>query len=59
MITNNRISHTKYMASIVAIAMLGAVLLFPAVNYASSEPGTQSTTKQKENTFLHKKYVFV
>ena len=49
MITNIRISQTIYLVPIVAIAMLGAVLLFPDINYASSEPETQSTTKQTES----------
>jgi hypothetical protein len=39
----------QYLIPIVAMAILGAVLLFPAVNYASSEPETQSTTKQTEH----------
>ena len=48
MITHIRITQTIYLAPIVAMAILGVVLLFPAVNYASSEPETQSTTKQAE-----------
>ncbi len=49
MITHIRISQTIYLVRILAMAILGAVLLFPAVNYASSEPETLSITKQTEN----------
>ena len=49
MITNIRILQIIYLVPIFAIAMLGAVLLFPDINYASSEPETQSTTKQTES----------
>ena len=49
MITHIRISQNIYLVPIVAMAILGVVLLFPAVNYASSEPENQSTTNQTEN----------
>jgi len=55
MITNNRIPHTIVLVSIVAVTMLGAVLLFPAVNFAASEPDTQppSAQKEKHNRLIH------
>jgi hypothetical protein len=48
MITQIRISQTISLVPIVAMAILGVVFLFPAVNYASSEPETQSTTKKND-----------
>ncbi len=48
MITNNRIPQTTTLVSIVAIIMLGAALLLPAVNFASSESEKQAPSKQKE-----------
>ncbi len=48
MITNNRILPTIILVSIVANIMLAATLLFPAVNFAASEPGKQSPTTQKK-----------
>jgi uncharacterized protein YyaL (SSP411 family) len=48
MITKTRIPQTIILVSIAVITMLGAVLLFPAVNSASSEPGKQAPSKQKE-----------
>ena len=49
MITTNRIPQNTILVSIVAIAVLGTGLLFPAVNFAASEPGKQAPSKQKEN----------
>jgi hypothetical protein len=49
MFTNNRIPQTIIIVSIVAVTMLGAALLFPAVNSASSEPGKQAPSKQSKN----------
>ncbi len=49
MITHNRIPQTLLPASIVAITLMAAVLLFPAVNFASSEPGEPAPSKQKEH----------
>lgn len=49
MITNNRIPQTTILVSILAITLFGATLLFPAVNSASSEPGKQAPSEQKEN----------
>ena len=49
MITKIRLPQTLIPVSIVAITMLAAVLLFPAVNSASSEPGKQAPSKQSKN----------
>ena len=49
MITKIRLPQTLIPVSIVAITILAAVLLFPAVNSASSGPGKQTPSKQKEN----------
>ncbi len=49
MSTNNRIQRTIISVSTLAVTLLAAALLFPAVNFASSELGTQAPTGQKEN----------
>jgi len=49
MITNDRKPQIIILVSIVALTMLGVVLLFPAVNSASSGPGKQAAAEQKEN----------
>ena len=49
MFTNNRIPQTIILVSIVAVTMLGAVLLFPTANSASSGPEKQAPSAQKEN----------
>ena len=49
MITKIRLPQTLIPVSIVAVTMLGAVLLFPTANYASSGPGTPAPSEQKEH----------
>jgi uncharacterized protein len=49
MITEDRIEPITVLVSVVVILMLGAMLLIPAVIFASSEPGKQSSSKQRED----------
>jgi hypothetical protein len=53
MSTNNRIQRTIISVSTLAVTLLAAALLFPAVNFASSELGKQAPTGQKENHNRH------
>ena len=49
MTANNQIARTINLVPILAIIVLKAALLFPAVTSASSEPEKQAASKQKEN----------